>query len=62
MDKYELIGKIKLCAEKRIHEENVYENCQIIIDMNYQMQKTALKNRSELDDELDELLTELAKV
>ena len=62
MNKYELIGKIKVCAEKQLHEKNVYDNCQTIIDMNYEMQHVAMANKFELDNEMDGLLRQLANM
>lgn len=57
---YELANEIKRCAEKQLYEQNVYDNCQIIIDMNYKLQRIALDNKLELDDEMDKLLRKLA--
>lgn len=62
MINYELINEIKTCAEKQLYEQNVYDVCQTIIDMNYKLQRTALSNKMELDDKMDELLRKLANV
>lgn len=59
---YELVNEIKLCAEKQLYEQNVYDNCQTIIDMNYKLQRTAISNILTLEDEMKELLRKLANV